>query len=115
MTAEAGTVHYQIPEGSQSVLLVTTDGLENPEYPYGTEKGETPLDSDHPHVQEEAWISAIGKRVDEGHKGNLAVQLVRDLLGDGEAGQHRASAFVGLDHPEDHYQDDTTLLVAVLE
>jgi hypothetical protein len=106
LTAIADTVHYTIPSSHKVFLIISSDGLENPEYP----PSET---SQHP--EEEQWVKTVGKMIDQQETRNLSTRLLRALGGDGERGLHLTSALLTLDYKEDHYQDDTTVLIAVLE
>jgi hypothetical protein len=106
LTAIADTRYFHFPNSTQSFLIISSDGLENPEY--------TPSDTSSKHPEEKMWVGSVGKAVDGGEKGNLAARLLRGIHGDGEKGRYLCSAMVNMDYKEDHYQDDTTVLVAVL-
>jgi hypothetical protein len=105
LTALADTVHFEIPTDAIAFLIISSDGLENPEFP-SIEGSVQP--------EEQLWVRLVGQMVDSKVEGNLCVKLVRALCGEGEKGRHIASALLTLDHKEDHYQDDTTVLISVL-
>jgi hypothetical protein len=105
MTAVPDTLHHRIPNTAEAFLIVTSDGLTNPEYP----------PDDSPHTEERMWVENLGKLLDNPttDRSKLARDLLRSTWGFGEVGRHRASAFLTLDHKEDHYQDDATVVVVI--
>ena len=106
LTATAETRYHRIPSEGEAFMIITSDGLDNPDHP----PSKTSV-----HPQEDNWVSHLGELVDRGETMNLAVKLLRSLWGRGEEGRHRASAFLNLDYKHDHYQDDTTIIVVVLD